>query len=960
MVDDTDSDSSSGGSGDAGGDYSGIELDGALMAAAQNAAAASGGSSGPSSVGSVGGTSVGTSGVTSSTGVTVVDLTPTSFIPSDDSPVHSRVTHKARSVLMKATTSRIKTISKPKQAFSTLKLDGALKRLADEQAEVDTVHIIHPSFTPPEANPAYIPRNDVIENWENKLNEMNFKLEQEVASDKKIKNPAERAIASLTTVAKATALGMAEFGVGTAKILSDAVHNPVKAGEDVLGGFIGNPFETDSDRAIYESVHFANPSPLTSAVTQAALAVKNSGLAKAATEAVQQFKEGNPIPADELAGNLAAGFAAGELIRASGLPEYAPKPGFAQVVSIGGDVEEPKVEPVRYGVTLSALKKPVFTVAKTDEGWRAALGAVPAPSEAIEGRIITAFSPVETEFFKSTIKNHAEVSELFDTGYNIANKIYKTKQPVTNPDEFMILSSHIPDEAKEPVKEAIKSYKGNLEVYGSVAQKLQMQGFMSREPKDIEVKVDNPEKFVNKLKSLLDSSGVQYRIEEDEEKPKVYFKTDEGWVKGIEIFKKGTKPFSENSPYSPDYPIQYGFKDQKPISVEGVDMMRLSEQAARKLAGGHVYSAEDRDVIPVHEGRWKDVNDLIEIGTAYAKGKGLPIEEDVVKYTELQKELHPDKVNSPVADFIAKHSRLPEPDELRDLLGDVEIEDKELLFKKEKPNVKELSPPADGYSLIAGEHSILADMSPSPVPSSPGSFLPGSIPGSIPSHIPDEVPSIPSISSSSQSWPSWKPGSWKPSTPSTPGSGSTGPSSPPSIPSFPTVPSTPSSGHPSKPSTPSTPSPPSTPSVLTKYETTKRETPIILPKMRNTKRKQKTKLVQLKDWKIKTDVAPLADWWAMTFTQAIVGLKARSPYRFDAEKQWKQDLTKYGFGLTFPTRFIQRNKIRSYLDNTIKKAGELDIVTGKRAKKKINKSKKLKISEKDVKIGFGSGKKIVR
>jgi hypothetical protein len=131
--------------------------------------------------------------------------------------------------------------------------------------------------------------------------------------------------------------------------------------------------------------------------------------------------------------------------------------------------------------------------------------------------------------------------------------------------------------------------------------------------------------------------------------------------------------------------------------------------------------------------------------------------------------------------------------------------------------------------------------------------------------------------------------------------------------------------------------------------------------MANTKRKQKSKLVQLKDWDIKTDVIPLADWWAMTFTQAIVGLKARSPLRLDAKKQWKQDLEEYGFGLTFPTRFIQKYRIRSYLDNTIKKAGEIDIVTGKRAKKKINKSKKLGISEKDVKLGFGSGilKKIV-
>jgi len=123
------------------------------------------------------------------------------------------------------------------------------------------------------------------------------------------------------------------------------------------------------------------------------------------------------------------------------------------------------------------------------------------------------------------------------------------------------------------------------------------------------------------------------------------------------------------------------------------------------------------------------------------------------------------------------------------------------------------------------------------------------------------------------------------------------------------------------------------------------------------KRKIKGKLFDLKDWKLNPDITPLADWWAMTYTQAFLGLKARSPYRFDAKKRWKAELTDYGFGLTFPTKFLEERRVKTYLDVTIKKDGEIDIVTGKRAKRKIKRAKSLKLVGKDfVNVGFGSGK----
>ena len=128
-----------------------------------------------------------------------------------------------------------------------------------------------------------------------------------------------------------------------------------------------------------------------------------------------------------------------------------------------------------------------------------------------------------------------------------------------------------------------------------------------------------------------------------------------------------------------------------------------------------------------------------------------------------------------------------------------------------------------------------------------------------------------------------------------------------------------------------------------------------MPEMSKPRLFRLPKLVKREDWAVKPEIAPKADWWAMTYTQAFLGLKARFPYRFDAKKRWLGDLESFGFGLTFPTKFIEEHRVRSYLDTTIEKAGLLDIVTGERAKRKVNRAKKLSIPIPPAKAGFGAG-----
>jgi ABC-type phosphate transport system substrate-binding protein len=85
----------------------------------------------------------------------------------------------------------------------------------------------------------------------------------------------------------------------------------------------------------------------------------------------------------------------------------------------------------------------------------------------------------------------------------------------------------------------------------------------------------------------------------------------------------------------------------------------------------------------------------------------------------------------------------------------------------------------------------------------------------------------------------------------------------------------------------------------------------LLAKRKKGKKKEKFTIVG------STDIIPKADWWALTYTQAKKGIEIDALYRPEKKSKYKTLLQKYGAGLTFPTRFIEKKKIRSPLDVTI-------------------------------------------
>ena len=65
----------------------------------------------------------------------------------------------------------------------------------------------------------------------------------------------------------------------------------------------------------------------------------------------------------------------------------------------------------------------------------------------------------------------------------------------------------------------------------------------------------------------------------------------------------------------------------------------------------------------------------------------------------------------------------------------------------------------------------------------------------------------------------------------------------------------------------------------------------------------------------------MADWMAVTLTQALEGMESEKLFRPERKKKYRRLLQKYGAGLTFPTKFIEEKKIRTPLDITILKGG---------------------------------------
>ncbi|MBP2029378.1 hypothetical protein J2755_000298 [Methanohalophilus levihalophilus] len=378
--------------------------------------------------------------------------------------------------------------------------------------------------------------------------------------------------------------------------------------------------------------------------------------------------------AGQLTGMVVGGKVLATSLRAGG--KYIPRVEKAQITEVKGSSATPDLGKINFGHSVVWNERPVVTHV-TGEGVRFHAGAGAAPAEAVAGRQVQAFTPAQTAHFKKTVEAVAgkKESEFFETGYVVSKSVYDTNRPIVHPERFDILSEHVPTSAKPAVKDTIVNYKGEIDVYGSVAQKLQMREYMTRKPQDIEVVVDKPQNFIKDLTAKLDESGIKHEVTGDLNKPKVQFFVKGEKVKGIEIFPKE----EHSSGYSPGREIAFGFEHQKPIYADGVNMLRLSEQAARKLEGGH--TLKDNQILPKHEGRVKDVRDLVEIGSAYAAEGKANVGPQIVRYTELAVEKFPEIRESPVVDFIAKNRQIPDKSVIRNMISQERTaQPKELIF----------------------------------------------------------------------------------------------------------------------------------------------------------------------------------------------------------------------------------------------------------------------------------------
>jgi len=136
------------------------------------------------------------------------------------------------------------------------------------------------------------------------------------------------------------------------------------------------------------------------------------------------------------------------------------------------------------------------------------------------------------------------------------------------PKKFEITSEHVSVDMKPVVKDTIvafgKTKTQGIEVYGSVAQKAQMKGFLSRIPQDIEVSVTSPDKFVALFKTKANKAGfkegVDYRITRVEaDAPKIEFKIDGKWQKGVEVFSSKSGVTKDMPGYRSEESIAFGY-----------------------------------------------------------------------------------------------------------------------------------------------------------------------------------------------------------------------------------------------------------------------------------------------------------------------------------------------------------------------------------------------------------------
>lgn len=328
---------------------------------------------------------------------------------------------------------------------------------------------------------------------------------------------------------------------------------------------------------------------------------------------------------------------------------------------------------------------------------------------------------------KKALNKYVETSDIisdvdkvyYAAGQKVTSSAYGAKQAIINPKTFSILSTDVPVELRATLTESIKSYgkrsgvkstvsrlRGGtdykIQVAGSNAQKLQMGDYLTRNPGDLEIYTDNPVKFTDTfIKTAIKNGfkeGTDFKIEnKGTNEPKIAFKVNGKWEKGVEIFNHNSKSAAPDTMdimneykqgWKKQEGIAYNFKELSSIKVENVKMQRLQEQAARKYAGATYIKGGDTVDI-AHPGRVKDPRDLIEIGTANKVVHNVGKAQDVIDYAKAAVKKYPeliDKTNSksysPIAEYITKYGKLPDEQEILKLAKRSKVlNEKEILYE---------------------------------------------------------------------------------------------------------------------------------------------------------------------------------------------------------------------------------------------------------------------------------------
>jgi hypothetical protein len=397
------------------------------------------------------------------------------------------------------------------------------------------------------------------------------------------------------------------------------------------------------------------------------------------------------------------------------LSDIALKTPEAKISAMEGNGANIQPVDLPYGRSLVIGNKPLVSIGTVEGARGISLGSRPAPAKLLVGKSTQAFSKLETAFFKSTVKaNGGEIeSQYLNSALNIAKQVSNTRKPLYKPEQFEITSTAIPENAKAPITEAIKSYKGDLTVTGSVPMKAQANPFVTRATHDLEIYGDNANAIAEHITKNLENSGLQHDIDFKVKGSKIEFNTSKGWDTGVEIFTHNpTAPSTEIGDVGSPEPIAkkgkseiaFGYNSREPITIGSkktgfIKTQSLAEQVTRKIAGSTIFA--DNKLGPAHPGRYKDIADTITTATAFAVNGKLPIAKDIIKFTNtaydkfydrevlngvsksMAKPFNEKVASDPVVDFIHRNQRLPTVEELQGLspeLSTVGASDQAVLY----------------------------------------------------------------------------------------------------------------------------------------------------------------------------------------------------------------------------------------------------------------------------------------